>query len=368
MNVPIGERLVDPTASIPSNEGSSSDSGSLSQSSSSSSDSSPGPRQTVRRLARRVISSDPGQGVTSTTAPEFPALRVPPDASLTQAVTTSVFHRNQVQTDEAAASGASPVIVRTSRAQHWLSCAQQGRISPETSPRGAPVRTFDDRSPLSRPATPAESSRVDWTPRESGFDWVPIETDSWGKFEEVAQHAARGAARKVVDYAVDAMGLLRTKIDDQIEQQTKTLQAARNSEEFHQPGQIENLMGQARYLWERNAELKKKIATLEAEQQELEVQQTQAAGEIRQLRGRIGELQEEWGKLQRQLEEARAPPPPTGPDVQKTASQGSCNTETRISQLQQDCEWIGGERGSPLEPSARIASHQRRARQKPGTS
>ncbi len=89
VNVPIGERLVAPTASMPSDDGSLFDSGSLSQSSSSSSDSSPGPRQRVHRLACRVISSNPeeasdntGEGVTSTKAPEFPALRVPSDASL----------------------------------------------------------------------------------------------------------------------------------------------------------------------------------------------------------------------------------------------------------------------------------------------
>ncbi len=205
MGVPMGERLVAPTAAMLSDDGSSSDAGSLSRSSSSSLDSSPGPRQRVRRLACRVISSDPDEvsdhtewGVTSTTAPEFPALQVPSDASLTQAVTTSVFHRSQVETDEAAASGASPVIVQTSSARDRLSCAQQGRMSPATSPRGAPVGAFDSQSPLSRPVTPAEPISVDWTPR-TGFDWALLETDSWEKFEEVAQQAAQGAARNVVD-------------------------------------------------------------------------------------------------------------------------------------------------------------------------
>ncbi len=244
VSVPMGERLVAPTAAMPSNDGSSSDSGSLSQSSLSSSDSSPGPRQRVRRLAHRVISSDPeevsdntAEGVTSTTAPEFPALRVPSDASLTQAVTTSVFHRSQVETDEAAAAGALPIIVRTSRARDRLSCARRGRMSPATSPRGAQVRTSDGQSPFSRPVNPAESSRVDWTPR-AGFDWAPIETESWEKFEEVAQQAAQGAAKKAVDYATDVMESLRTSIDDQITRQTEALRTARNNEEFRRPGQI----------------------------------------------------------------------------------------------------------------------------------
>ncbi len=193
MGVPMGERLVAPTAAITSDDGSSSNADSLSQSSSSLSDSSPGPRQRVCHLICRVISSDleeasdhTDEGVNSTVAPEFPALQVPSDDSLTQAVTASVFHRSQVETDEAAASGASPIIVRTSRAWDELSCAQRGRMSPATSPRGAPEGTFDGQSPFSQPVTPAEPNRVDWTPR-AGFDWAPIETDSWEKFEEVAQ-------------------------------------------------------------------------------------------------------------------------------------------------------------------------------------
>ncbi len=123
-NAPLGKRLVAPAASVPPDDESSSGSGSISQHGSVSSDSGPGPRQRVRRLTRRVISSDPeevsdntSEGVTSTAAPEFPALHVPSTASLTQAVTTSVFHRSQVETNGAATSGASPIIVRTSRAR-----------------------------------------------------------------------------------------------------------------------------------------------------------------------------------------------------------------------------------------------------------
>ncbi len=44
------------------------------------------------------------------------------------------------------------------------------------------------------------------------------------------------------------MGLLWTEIDTQMDRQTETLRAAQNSEEFSQPGQVENLMGRARYL------------------------------------------------------------------------------------------------------------------------
>ena len=123
-NAPLDKRLVAPAASVPPDDESSSGSGSISQHGSVSSDSGPGPRQRVCRLTRRVISSGPeevsdntSEGVTSTAAPEFPALHVPSTASLTQAVTTSVFHRSQVETNGAATSGASPIIVRTSRAR-----------------------------------------------------------------------------------------------------------------------------------------------------------------------------------------------------------------------------------------------------------
>ncbi len=229
-NVPAGERLVTPTASVSSDNESSSDSGSISQPSSVSSDSSPGPWQRVRCVTCRIISSNPkqvsddaGEGVTLITAPEFPALCVPSTASLTQAVTTSVFHMSQVETNGATTSGASPIIVRTSRARDRLSREKQGRISPDTDPRRAPARNPDDQLASSRPTTPAESSRVNWTPTGSEFDWASVETDLWEKFEKSAQQNAQGAVGKAIDYAVDVMGLFRTKVDAQMERHIRTL-------------------------------------------------------------------------------------------------------------------------------------------------
>ncbi len=329
------ERLVAPTASIPLDDESSSDSGSLSRPTLSSLDSSPGPRQRVRRLACRALSSYPeeasnstDEGVTAVPALEFPALSAALDAILTEAVNISVFHRSQVETDKAAASGASPVIVRTSRARGQLSREQRGGISQRTSPCGAEAGTPNDRPLSSRPVTSVKSSRVDWTPGESGFDWAPIETDSWEKFEDAAWQAAQGATKKAVDYAMDVMELLRMDVDERMKWRNETLWEARDSEEFRQPGQVENLMGRARYLWEHDAEFKKKIVTLEAQQQELEGQQARTAGEMQQLRDQIKELQEEKGRLRQQLEDARAPSPPMEPNSQKTASKGSDDTET----------------------------------------
>ncbi len=213
-DVPVGERLVAPTAPIPLNDESSSDSGSgsVSRSTSSSSGSSPGPRQRVHRLTCPMLYSDPEEVSNSTTegdpadpATAFPALCNPSDAVLREAVNVALIHRDQVEADEAAASAASPVIVRTSRAQESLSRVPRGGISPRMSPRGTP----DDQSLSSRPVTPA-------TPGKPGFDWAPIETDSWEKFEKAAQQATRGAARKAIDHAADVMDLLQTDVEEQI--------------------------------------------------------------------------------------------------------------------------------------------------------
>ena len=126
-NVPVGEWLVAPTAPILLDAESSSDSGSMSRSTSSSSDSSPGPRQRVHRLTCRMLYSDPEEisdsttgGATVSPTTEFPALCNPSDAVLTEAVNAALVHRDQVEANDAVVSGASPVIVPTSRARDQL--------------------------------------------------------------------------------------------------------------------------------------------------------------------------------------------------------------------------------------------------------
>ncbi len=231
-NVPVGERLVAPTAPILLDDESSSDSGSQSHPTSSSSESSPGPRQRVHHLTCRMLYSDPeevsdsttGEAIGSPTA-MFPALCSPSNAVLTEVVNTALVHRGRVETDEAAAAEASPVIVWTSRARNQLPRVQQGGASPGTSPRGARVKTPDDQSLSSRPVTPA-------TPRESRFGWAPIDTDSWEKFEDAARQATQGIVWKAMHYATDTMDLLRTDVDEKMEWRAKTLRAAGDNEEF----------------------------------------------------------------------------------------------------------------------------------------
>ncbi len=229
-NVPIGERLVAPIAPILLYDESSSDSGSRCRSPSSSSESSPGPRQRVRRLTCRMMYSDPEEVSDSTTGEAtvspttaFPALGGPSNAVLTKAVNTALVHRGQVEVSEATASGTSPVIVRTSRTTDQLSRAQRGGSLPGTSPQGVQVKTPDDQSLSSRPATPA-------TLGKSRFDWAPIDTDSWEKFEDAAQKATQGIAKKAMNYAKDTMDLLRTDVEEQMERRARALQVAGDSE------------------------------------------------------------------------------------------------------------------------------------------
>ncbi len=145
-------------------------------------------------------------------ATAFPALSGPSDADLTEAVNIALVHTDQVEADEAAATAASPVIIRTSRARGSLS-----RISRrEGSSRGSPCRTPDDRSLSSRPATPA-------TPGESRFEWAPIKTESWEKLEDEAHQVTQGITGKAIDHAAGVVDQLYADFGKHIKEQVKTL-------------------------------------------------------------------------------------------------------------------------------------------------
>ncbi len=125
-----------------------------------------------------VSDSTTGEAAGSPTT-TFPALGGPSKAILTGVVNTVPVHRSQGEAEEAAASGASPVIIRTSRDRDQLSHVQRGGTSPGTGPRETGVWTPDDQSLSSQPV-------MHTTPRESRSGWAPIETDSWEKFEDAA--------------------------------------------------------------------------------------------------------------------------------------------------------------------------------------
>ncbi len=281
------------------------------------------------------VANSTAEGDLDDMATAFPALSGPSDADLTEAVNIALVHTDQVEADEAAATTASPVIVRTSRARGLLS-----RISRrEGSSRGSPCRTPGDRSLSSRPATPA-------MPRESRFEWAPIKTESWEKFEDEAHQVTKGITGKAIDHAAGVVDQLYADFGKHIKEQAKTLLAARDSEEFRQPGQMEKLMGRAHYLWENNEELAKKLATCESQCQELDRQLTQTTDERQQLREQIRGLTEERERLRQQLENMPTPQAPVAPSPQKTNPQKPGDDDVRAGQPMQDGRRTKEERGA----------------------
>ncbi len=125
-----------------------------------------------------VSGSTTGEAVDSSAA-AFPALCGPSNAASTEEVNTIPAPQSWVEADETAAVETSPVIVRTSRARDRLSQAHQEEASPRRSPQEARVKTPEDQSLSSRPATPT-------TPQESQYGWRLIDTDSWETFENAA--------------------------------------------------------------------------------------------------------------------------------------------------------------------------------------
>ena len=343
-DVPVGERLVAPTAPILLGEESSSDSGSESHPSSSSLESSPGPRQRIRRLTRRMHYSEPEEVSGSTTgqavnspATTFPAFCGPSNTAVAEEASTMPAPQSQAEAEETAAAGASPVIVRTSRARNRLSQAHQEETLPRMSPQGARSKTPEDQSPVSRPVTPV-------TPLEPQLGWRPIDTDSWETYEDVARRATQGIVRRTINYATDELDLLRTDVDTQVEWRVEALKEARHSKELQQIGDMDELMGRTRGLWRCKEDCKAKITTLEAQNQELERQRAQGADEQSKLRNQIRELTEDRTELLQKLEAARAQPPPAASNSPEVAFIGPGDADARIRQMQQECERLDQER------------------------
>ncbi len=157
--MPVGERLVAPTVPVPLEDEGTSDASSGSHPSSSSSESSPGPRQRVRRLTRRMHYSEPEEVSGSTTgeavdspATTFPALCGPSNVTLAEEAHAVPAPRNRVEAGEPTATEASPVIVRTSRARNRLSRAHQ-----EDTPKRASSQEARPKTPENRPPLPGQS-------------------------------------------------------------------------------------------------------------------------------------------------------------------------------------------------------------------
>ncbi len=168
-NVPVGERLVAPTAPVPLEDESASDDSSGSHPSPSSSESSPGPRRRIRRFTHRmnyseleeVSGSTPGEAVDSP-ATTFPALCGPSSSTPAEEAPAAPAPCSPVEAGEPAAAEASPIIVRTSRARNRLSQASPEGTLPKTSSQEARSKTPENQSPPSRPVTSV-------TPQEPRF-------------------------------------------------------------------------------------------------------------------------------------------------------------------------------------------------------
>ncbi len=218
-----------------------------------------------------VSGSTAGEPVDSP-ATTFPALCGPSNVTLAEEAYAVPIPRSQVNASEPTTAEASPVIVWTSRARNRLSQAPQEETSPRTSPQEAKPKTPEDQSPSSRPITPV-------TPQEPRLSWRPIDTDSWEDYEDDAQRATQGIVRRTINYATDTMDLLRTEVDMQMERRVEALQKARHSEELQQSGEIDELMGRTRDLWECKEGCETRITALEAQKQKLEDQRAQGAHE-----------------------------------------------------------------------------------------
>ncbi len=147
-----------------------------------------------------------------------------------------------------------------------------------------------------------------------------------------------------MNYATDTMDLLRTDVDEQMKRQVEGLWTAGDSEEFQQYGEIKDLMGRTRYLWERREDSKMEIAALEAQRQELEAQRAQGAAKRAKLRDQIRQLTEERGGLLRQLKNAQTPLPSTTRNSPETDFKSFGSVDDQVRQLRQECERLNQER------------------------
>ena len=140
------------------------------------------------------------------------------------------------------------------------------------------------------------------------------------------------------------MDLLRTDVNTQVERRAQALQKAGNIEELQRSREMNDLMGQARDLWERKESCRTRIITLEAQKPELEDQRTQGTHERSQLRNQIRELTEERAGLLQQLADARAQPPSAALNPPEATSTSSSSADVQIRQLRQECEQLTQER------------------------
>ncbi len=143
-------------------------------------------------------------------------------------------------------------------------------------------------------------------------------------------------------------------VDTQVGWRVEALQEARHSKELQQTGDMDELMGRTRSLWECKEDCKAKITTLEAQNQELERQRAKGVDEQSKLRNQIRELTEERTELRQTLEAARAQPPPANRNSLEVTLIGPGYADIRIRQMQQECERLNQEREALQQQAAEL--------------
>ncbi len=250
--------------------------------------------------------------------------------SLTDAVTTSVLHRQQVE-DEAVASS---------------SHGQEGKLSGR--------QTLAEKQHPGKTGCPASEKSAGNDPVGAGArrgqnTIASVETHTWEEMEGAVWQGARGTVDGTMGYALTVLDQMRTDVEERFRAQTRALQAGRQEgEEFGRNPQRQDLMGRTRYLWERNIDLQLQVRALTEEREDLVRSQTADLETTLGLQNEVAELKQERDQLQQQLAGLRAEPSATATtsasvasEVRRTAQEWKVTAD----RLKADAYRIRAERG-----------------------
>ena len=207
---------------------------------------------------------------------------------MTEAVTTAVLHRQQVE-DEVAASSSSGQERKLSGRQAYVT---------KQDPRRAGCSELEEST---------GSNPVGTGARKGQGAVKPVETHTWEEMEGAVRQGARGTAEGTMGYALTVVDQMQTDVEERFRTQTRGLQAGgQESEKFGRNPQMQELMGRTRYLWERNIALQLQVRALTEERKDLVRRQTTDLEMTLGLHDKVAELKRERDQLQQQLTDLRA--------------------------------------------------------------
>ncbi len=129
--------------------------------------------------------------------------------AMTDAVTTSVIHRQRVENEAAASSSHS----------------QEGQLSGRQTPA-------------------AGNDLVGAGPQRGQNSIIPVETHTWEEVESAVWQSARGTSNGAMGYALAILDQMRTNVEDRYRAQTRALPTGcQEGEEFGRNPQMQNLLG-----------------------------------------------------------------------------------------------------------------------------